>query len=71
MPLIIPKLSTSASAYSTPSDTATVTPTDSPVRFGSLKLPFSGYHTVAAAEGLLGWVLITVFIGSLGKTWMR
>jgi hypothetical protein len=41
------------------------------VRFGSLKLPFSGYHTVAAAEGLLGWVLITVFIGSLGKTWMR
>ena len=41
------------------------------MRFGSLKLPFSGYHTVGAAEGLLRWVLITVFIGSLGKTWMR
>jgi len=45
-------------------------PRDVPVKLGSLQLSFIRYRTIAMLEGVTGWILITVFVISLGKTWI-
>ncbi|NKB70714.1 MAG: hypothetical protein GKR89_26895 [Candidatus Latescibacteria bacterium] len=46
-------------------------PTDDHLRLGRRRLPFIHFRTIAMIEGLVGWILITLFIISLGKTWIR
>ena len=45
-------------------------PTDNRMTFLGI-FPIVHYRTIAMLEGLAGWVLITVFVISLGKTWIR
>ena len=44
-------------------------PTDNLMKLGKVRLIH--FRTIAMLEGLIGWVLITVFVISLGKTWIR
>ncbi|NKB72577.1 MAG: hypothetical protein GKR89_36335 [Candidatus Latescibacteria bacterium] len=44
-------------------------PTDNIMRLG--RAPLVHFRTIAMLQSLIGWVLITVFVISLGKTWIR
>ncbi|MDP8228817.1 MAG: pentapeptide repeat-containing protein [Candidatus Electryoneaceae bacterium] len=46
-------------------------PTDENVKFFKWSIPFVKYRFVASLEGLVGWLLLALFLVTLGRIWIR